>query len=144
MVTTHEASEVLKGPFELEDDFVRLRAGRCPACGAVFCPERLVCDGCGHRGLEEILLAPRATIYTFTTVHQSTPELVTPYHLAYVDFDEQVRVMLPVAGEEPPRIGAAVEIVLGPGPRLVAGEPEVGPHALVIGRSATARSDGND
>ena len=143
MVSTESATAVMKRTYEVEDGLVRLRAGRCPACNAVYCPARLVCDGCGHRGLEEILLAPRATIYTFTTVHQSTPDFRTPYHLAYVDFDEQVRVMLPVAGEEPPRIGAAVEIVLGPGPRLVAGEPEVGPHALMVGAPATERSDGN-
>ena len=143
MVTTEKATEVLQGPYEIEGGFVHLRAGRCPECGAVFCPARVVCDGCGHRGLDEILLAPRGTTYTFTTVHQSTPDFRTPYHLAYVDFDEHVRVMLPTAGEETPRIGAAVEIVLGPGPRVVDGEPEVGPHALMVGAPATERSDGN-
>ena len=142
MVGLDEAT-VTKRPYELEDGLVRLRAGRCPECGAVFCPARLVCDGCGHRGLDEILLAPRGTIYTFTQVHQSTPEFATPYYLVYVDFAEQVRVMLPYAGEEVPRIGESVEIVLGRGPRLAEGEPEEGPHAVMIATAGTERSDGN-
>ena len=141
MVSTEAATAVMKRPYEVEDGLVRLRAGRCPACNAVYCPARLVCDGCGHRGLEEILLAPRGKIYTFTTVHQSTPEFQTPYHLCYVDFDEQVRVMLPAAGEERPRIGEDVEIVLGTGPRLVGTEPEEGPHALMVAWSATGRGE---
>lgn len=143
MMSSEAGTAATRPPYELEGGLVRLRAGRCPECGAVFCPARLVCAGCGHRGLEEILLAPRGTIYTFTTVHQSTPEFRTPYDLLYVDFDEQVRVMLPAVGEERPRIGEPVEIVLGTGPRLVDSEPEEGPHALMVGGTAAERSDGD-
>ncbi len=143
MTSMEAATAMMKRPYEVEGGLVRLRAGRCPECGAVYCPARLVCDGCGHRGLEEILLAPRGTIYTFTTVHQSTPEFRTPYHLCYVDFDEQVRVMLPAAGDERPRIGEAVEIVLGTGPRLVDAEPEEGPHALMVAWTATGKGEGD-
>ena len=143
MVGPDEQAVASKRPYELEDGLVRLRAGRCQDCGAVFCPARLVCDGCGHRGLDEILLAPRGTVYTFTQVHQSTPEFATPYNLVYVDFAEQVRVMLPAAGEEVPRIGEPVEIVIGRGPRLVEGEPEEGPQALMVGNRARGRQGDN-
>lgn len=139
MVLVEEAMPVTKRPYEVEDGLVRLHAGRCPGCGAVFCPAGLVCAGCGHRGLDEILLSPRGTIYTFTQVHQSTPEFGTPYSLVYVDFPEEVRVMLPVLEGEIPRIGEAVQIVLAPGPRLVDGDPEEGPHA----KMATERSESN-
>lgn len=132
MVNAEDVPVDVRGPYEAANGLVRLRGGKCPQCGAVFCPARLVCDGCGHRGLEEVLLEPRGTIYTFTEVHQSTPEFRTPYFLVYVDFPENVRVMLPATGEETPRIGAPVEIVLAPGPRLVGGEPEEGPHAHML------------
>ncbi len=133
MVNVEDAAADVHGPYEVTGGFVRLRAGRCPKCSAVFCPARLVCDGCGHRGLEEVLLEPRGTIYTFTKVHQSTPEFRTPYFLVYVDFPENVRVMLPAVGEETPRIGAPVEIVIASGPRLVDDEPQEGPHAHMVG-----------
>ncbi|MHB8244986.1 MAG: Zn-ribbon domain-containing OB-fold protein [Acidimicrobiales bacterium] len=143
-MSVQEATTDLQGPFEVDNGLVRLRGGRCPHCAAVFCPARLVCDGCGHRGLEDVLLEPRGSIYTFTEVHQSTPEFRTPYFLVYVDFSENVRVMLPALGEETPKIGAAVEIVLAPGPRLVDEELEQGPHARMVTGTESERSGSNE
>ncbi|HUY60534.1 MAG TPA: zinc ribbon domain-containing protein [Candidatus Dormibacteraeota bacterium] len=115
--------------YDVEDQRVRLRASRCRACGAVFHPPRLVCAGCGHRELEPVHLGPVGTAYTFTCVHQSTPDFQTPYVLVYVDFPEAVRVLLPFLGDEPPAIGETVELVLGPGPRLADGVPVTLVHA---------------
>ncbi len=138
MTTVQQPTEVPPGAYQMEDGLARLRAGRCPECGALFCPPRLACAGCGHRGLDEVLLAPQGTVYTFTQVHQSTPEFQAPYVLAYVDFPEQVRVMLPVLGDQAPPIGATVQIVEAPGPRIVDGELEMGPHAQVVMAPAQA------
>lgn len=126
------ATQAASGEYELEDGLVRLRAGRCPECGAVFCPYGLVCPGCGHRGLDEILLQPGGTIYTYTRVHQSTPQFETPYDLVYVDFLENVRVMLPALGDGPPVIGEQVEIVLARGPHIENGELVDAPHARMV------------
>ncbi len=123
--------------YDLEEDRVRLRAGRCPDCGAVFCPTGTVCAACGHRGLDEILLAPTATVYTYTRVHQSTPDFQAPYDLVYADFPENVRVMLPALGEGYPVIGEQVDIVLAPGPRVKDGQLIDMPHA----RTAAERSE---
>jgi uncharacterized OB-fold protein len=143
MTTVQEPTDAPARAYEIEAGLVRLRAGKCPQCGALFCPTRLVCGGCGHRGLDELLLAPRGTVYTFTQVHQSTPEFAAPYFLAYVDFPEQVRVMLPALGDEAPRIGEAVEVVMAPGPRIVEGELEMSPHAQTVAASATTRRSSN-
>ncbi len=139
-----ETMAVIERDYEEADGLVRLRAGRCPQCGAVFCPAGLVCAGCGHRGLEDLFLGPRGTVYTYTRVHQSTPEFRAPYSLAYVDFPEQVRVMLPVLGAETPVIGDSVEIVLAPGPRLVDGELEESPHARVMKDGSRVMTDGSE
>jgi len=51
---------------------MRLRAGRCRACGAVQYPRQRVCNGCGARDdWEEQKLARRGKVYTF--VHDHLP-----------------------------------------------------------------------
>ncbi len=115
--------------YEVEDERVHLRGSRCRACQAVFHPPRPVCAGCGHRDLEPVRLGPVGTVYTFSRVHQSTPDFQAPYVLAYVDFPEAVRVLLPFLGEQPPTIGDEVDLVLAPGPRLADGAPVTLVHA---------------
>ena len=115
--------------YVIEGDRVRLRASRCPACGSVFHPPRTICPIDGAGSLEEILLGNEGTVYTFTVVRQSTPEFKTPYVLVYVDFPEQVRVLMPYDGEEPPSIGSQVDIVMGFGPKQEEGELAGVPHA---------------
>ncbi|MCL6094839.1 MAG: OB-fold domain-containing protein [Actinobacteria bacterium] len=115
--------------YVIEDGKVRLRASKCPTCGGVFQPPRSICPADGSSPLDDILLASEGTVYTFTVVRQSTPEFKTPYILVYVDFPEQVRVLMPYDGEEPPPIGSQVDIVMGSGPRVENGEPVSIPHA---------------
>ncbi|MDA8270111.1 MAG: OB-fold domain-containing protein [Actinomycetota bacterium] len=115
--------------FTTQNGKVRLRASRCPSCGAALYPPREICPSDGTDSLEDILLSSSGTVYTFTVARQSTPEFKTPYVLVYVDFPEDVRVLLPFAGTEPPPIGAEVEIIMGAGPRLEDGMAVSTPHA---------------
>ena len=115
--------------FTIQDGKVRLRASRCPSCGAALYPPREICPSDGADSLEEILLSNSGTVYTFTVARQSTPEFKTPYVLVYVDFPEDVRVLLPFSGTEPPPIGAKVEVTMGAGPRLEDGVALSLPHA---------------
>ncbi|MEM4530863.1 MAG: zinc ribbon domain-containing protein, partial [Thermofilaceae archaeon] len=46
----------------------RLIGGRCPSCGNVTYPHRLVCPFCGYEGLEPIELPRRGKVVTFTVI----------------------------------------------------------------------------
>ncbi|MDR7482374.1 MAG: Zn-ribbon domain-containing OB-fold protein [Armatimonadota bacterium] len=95
---------------------LRLAGSRCPRCGACYFPRRLVCARCLATDLEVVGLSSRGTVYTYTVVHQSTPEFPTPYVLAYVDLPDGVRVLAPLADIDPSdvRIGAPVDLRVEP------------------------------
>jgi len=81
-----------------EHNGARLRGSRCAQCRARFSPSRRVCFECGGRELEETLLGPGGTLYSYTTVHVSASR-PTPYTIGYVDLDEGVRVLSIVEGD---------------------------------------------
>ncbi len=114
----------LHGPdvYAYEEGRLYLVGSRCPECGAAFYPPQAVCARCGHRGGDRLLLGPEGTIYTWSRVHRSTPEFQTPYVLVYVDFPQDVRVLMPLADGVEPEIGATVELEMQDGPRLEDGK----------------------
>lgn len=73
---------------------------RCRRCGAHFFPRRTVCARCLSQDTEVVALSAVGTLYTYTVVHQSTPEFPTPYILVYVDLPEGVRLLAPLVGVE--------------------------------------------
>lgn len=90
----------------------RVVGARCRQCGTHFFPRRTVCAQCLSTDVEVVPLSTRGTLYTYTVVHQSTPEFATPYILAYGDLAEGVRVLAPVAGlgADALRIGMALDL----------------------------------
>jgi uncharacterized OB-fold protein len=92
--------------FELTDDEdspVRLRGSRCPACGEVFYPRRMVCAKCLHEGTEDLLLSSTGTLHTWTWVHvplfAKTDAKVSEYAVGQVDLPEGPRVQAILLGE---------------------------------------------
>lgn len=75
----------------------RVAGTRCRACGTHFFPRRAICARCLSTETEIVPLSGRGVLYTYTVVHQSTPEFRTPYVLGYVDLPEGVRVLAPLA-----------------------------------------------
>jgi hydroxymethylglutaryl-CoA synthase len=71
-----------------------LYGGKCPRCGTVQFPKRRVCVECGQRdGLEDIKLARRGTLFTFTNDYLfDSPD--TPVTHAVIDLDGGGRVYL--------------------------------------------------
>ncbi len=117
------------GLFEVDaGGAVRLVGTRCRSCGAHFFPCRAVCARCLSRDLATVPLSARGTLYTFTTVHQSTPEFPTPYMLAYVDLPEGVRLLAQLAGTSPgeARIGMPLDLRIQPVGTDAAGRPVLG------------------
>lgn len=107
---------------------LRLAGSRCPQCGACYFPPRLVCARCLSAALETVALSRDGVVYTYTVVHQSTPEFATPYTLAYIDLPEGVRVLAPLADVAPEevRIGLPVEVRVEPVRVAQDGRPVLG------------------
>ena len=118
-VAVHEAGRAVPlrpGLFEAgAGGSPRLVGTRCSACGAHFFPRRRVCARCLSSATTTVPLSTRGTLYTYTMVHQSTPEFPTPYVLAYADLPEGVRLLAQlVAAPGDARIGMPVEVRVEP------------------------------
>ena len=94
------------GFFRIPDDPAeppRLLGSRCPACGEVFFPRRLVCAKCLHEGTEDIELSTTGTIHTWTYCHVplfgKKDADVAGYGVAQVDLPEGPRVQSILSGE---------------------------------------------
>lgn len=88
-------------------------ASRCKNCGEHFFPTRLICLKCGKEETEEVALAGRGKVATYTTVMQQVPgSLVTPpYDLAIITMDEGCQVQTVVTEDaESIRIGMPMEV----------------------------------
>ena len=130
-VAVHEAGPAVPlrpGLFEVDaGGQFRLVATRCEACGAHFFPRRRVCARCLSSATTTVPLSTRGTLYTYTTVHQSTPEFTTPYVLAYADLPEGVRLLAQLVA--PPgdvRIGMSVDLRVEPVGVTADGRPALG------------------
>jgi len=112
-----QTSVVFPNPacFHEENGTVRLIAGECPSCGRRFFPKEDWCPNCLSTELKARLLSPVGTVYTYTVVHQkSGMGIPSPYVLAFVDFPEDVRVLMQLeTNPQDVRIGMEVSVVLG-------------------------------
>jgi len=94
----------------------QLRGTVCPACGARFPGRRAICLACGRRGLDDCLLSPFGSIWTFTIVHQKPPGAIVepPYAIAQVKLDDGPVVLSVVTGVPlaEVRVGLPVEMAL--------------------------------
>ena len=94
----------------------RLLGSRCDACGTAVFPARDFCPRCrGEATRTGVPLSAQGAVYSYTVVHQAPGGRATPYVLAYVDLDDEVRVLarLDHAPAEV-RIGMRVSLALGP------------------------------
>lgn len=116
---TASAAGVSFRPGELEvhpDGSGYLKGSHCRSCGAHFFPVRQACAGCLSADLETVGFSTTGSLYTYTTVRQSTPAFEVPYMLGYVDFPEGVRIMGQISGcaEDEIHIGMPMTLVLEP------------------------------
>lgn len=90
-----------------------LKGSRCPDCRRLAFPPREVCPNCRSQSTQtSILLGTRGIVYSFTIVHQAPPGIPVPYVLAYVDLEDEVRVMaqLDLDDLNSARIGMEVDL----------------------------------
>ncbi len=108
------------GYFTVPDDAgepPRLLGCRCPRCGEVFYPRRLVCAKCLHEGSDDVELGPRGTLYTWTYVHvplfAKRDRTIDAYGVGQVDLPEGPRVQaILVGGPDDFEIGMELELDL--------------------------------
>jgi uncharacterized OB-fold protein len=80
----------------------RLLGSRCTACGEVQFPRRVVCARCLGEALEDVLLGPEGTLYTWTWLHMplfgSLRAEAGGYGVGQVDLAEGPRVQAVLSG----------------------------------------------
>src|SRR5258705_6492355 len=108
------------GYFRIPDDPAEppvLLGSRCPNCGEVFFPRRLVCANCLHEGTDDVELSTRGRLWTWTYCHVplfgKKDADVPGYGVGQVDLDEGPRIQsILLGGPDDFEIGMEGEIDL--------------------------------
>ena len=110
-------ADELSRPFWEAANDRRLAIQRCASCGYFNHPPRPFCDVCLGRDLAFVPVSGRATVYSFTVMHQRDVagfEEDAPFINIVVELAEQPRLLmvsnLPIAQRGQVRIGAAAEV----------------------------------
>jgi uncharacterized OB-fold protein len=82
-----------------------LSGNKCRACGAVYVGSRMACSKCSSPDLEEMRFSNVGEIWTFGVVHQSFPNVPTPFVAAIIDLPEGASVRATVTGLDPNQPG---------------------------------------
>ena len=95
----------------------RLIGMRCGACASLSFPRRDSCPACGdEEELELRDLSSQGELCSWSVVRNAPAGLRTPYVLAYVDLDDEVRVMSRLVGVEPEHLAVGLPLALTPVP----------------------------
>jgi uncharacterized OB-fold protein len=120
---------IAEGLFTGPPDAPRLVGSRCTRCREVSFPKQSSCPACTGDSTEEILLARRGTLWTWTIQRFPPPppflrdtERFEPYGVGYVELPEGLRVEARLTSADPAvlAIGMEMELVLekfGAGPK---------------------------
>ena len=115
LIKKESGSEDLSTPVVLFRDrrtVLSLHGGKCPACKTVQFPRHRVCIECGHRdGLDEVKLARRGTLFTFTNdyIHDS-PDAPTSHGVVELDGGARVYVQLTDVDADQVEVDMPVEL----------------------------------
>ncbi len=72
----------------------RLEAKKCKKCGKIHFPPRLVCDKCGGREFDTVILPEKGKILTYTVVRLPADDFkyYKPIPIAIVELENGVRI----------------------------------------------------
>jgi len=92
---------------------VHVTGGRCTACGTVSYPHRAVCPNCRGETFEEVSIAGRGTVLSYTDVYALAIDYETRYlRLAIVELDDGQRVTGQLL-DDSPALGKPVRTTVG-------------------------------
>lgn len=92
-----------------------LAVQRCTSCGHLQHPPEEICRACSAMGFDVQVLAPHATVHSYTVVHYAaTPALATsvPYVIVLVSIDDaqQLRVVGNLVDVGPGEVAIGLEV----------------------------------
>ena len=99
----------------------RLLGGRCKDCGTFNFPFQTGCPACGGTGIENVELASRGTLWTWTTQNYPPPvppfvgavgDDFEPYAAGYVELPGQIRVAARLLESDPAKLRIGMEMEL--------------------------------
>jgi uncharacterized OB-fold protein len=105
---------IREGIFAEGPDGGRLVANKCKSCGQVFFPRVDYCFSCLGKDMEDIILARRGKLYSYTIGYMPSMHFEPPYAIGYVDMPESVRIFAPLKMVEgkPFKVGMEMEVVV--------------------------------
>ncbi len=117
-----QGTPIAEGLFTWASDGPRLLGSRCRACAATTFPKQSACPRCTGRDMEERLLDPIGTLWTFTIQGfrpkppYAGPEDFEPYGVGYVELPDGVMVESRLTENEREKleIGSRMELVIVP------------------------------
>ena len=116
---------VQEGIFSWPSVEPKLLGGRCKDCGTYNFPFQTGCPACGGTAIENVALASRGTLWTWTTQNYPPPvppflgpvgDDFEPYAAGYVELPGQIRVAARLLENDPAklRIGMPMELEIVP------------------------------
>jgi uncharacterized OB-fold protein len=98
----------------------QLIGSRCAACGEVAFPKQNSCPNCTGGETDEILLARRGTLWTWTIQHFPPPsppfigdsKNFVPFGVGYIELPEGVRVEARLTESDPAKLAIGMEMEL--------------------------------
>lgn len=113
---------IAEGLFTWPSNDPRLIGSRCSNCGVVTFPAQNSCAACSGTDTENIELARRGTLWTFTLQcflpnrppydGPETPETFKPFGVGYVELPDQTRVQTRIKTEDVTRLKVGMEMEL--------------------------------
>ena len=106
---------LLTGPLA-QLDRVRLAGCKCTTCGETSLGAKTICPNCGRDTVQEVALANRGLLWSFTVVRHRPPgsykgpDPFVPFGLGLVELPEGLRVLSPIQCDlEQLKIGLELE-----------------------------------
>jgi uncharacterized OB-fold protein len=100
----------------------QLIASKCQACGEVAFPKQSSCPNCAGDATDEVLLARKGKLWTWTIQHfpppappfAGDPETFVPFGVGYIELPEGIRVESRLTVNDPDalEIGMEMELVI--------------------------------
>jgi len=107
---------LFKFPLSAEES-PRLIGSRCNRCGETVFPKKSHCPNCCSELVEEVLIGPMGTLFSFTVVYQSGPigyKGPVPYGIVKVAMPEGLRITGYCTENNPEKLkpGMAMELII--------------------------------
>jgi uncharacterized OB-fold protein len=116
-----ERVPVQEGIFSWPSDRPKLLGGRCQECGVYNFPFQSGCPACGGTAIENVELADRGTLWTFTSQNYPPPvppfigavgDAFEPYAAGYVELPGKIRVASRLTENDPAKLRIGMEMEL--------------------------------